>query len=354
MMIMHTLKRWLLTIVVLVVAAVLFLYPTNYFVKKPGEAYGAADYITVESKDEDDAGEFRFTTVSVMTATPFLFGLALILPHQDIVKREEIYQNEEDPEEYKVRQLEMMNNSKINAVSMAFEQAGLPYEIRFNGLNVLNVLADSAADGLLKTGDVIVELSGEVLKSTTQFVKLIEDKQLGDTIELVIKRDKTLHTKKITLKEIPGSNGKIGLGITYTKNQSIHSDPSVIMNTEDIGGPSAGLMFTLEILNQLLDEDITKGYVIAGTGTMNADGTVGRIGGIDKKIVAAEKAGAAYFLAPDDELSAKERKQNPMLKTNYEEAVAVAKDIDAKMKIIPIKTIEEAIQFLNSLQSKDE
>ncbi|MER2000206.1 MAG: hypothetical protein ABS882_10540, partial [Lysinibacillus sp.] len=74
-MISQTMKRWLLTITVLVTAAVIFLYPTNYFVKKPGEAYGASNYISVENKDEDDTGEFRFTTVAVMNATPCLYAL---------------------------------------------------------------------------------------------------------------------------------------------------------------------------------------------------------------------------------------------------------------------------------------
>ena len=72
------------------------------------------------------------------------------------------------------------------------------------------------------------------------------------------------------------------------------------MNTEEIGGPSAGFMFSLEIYNQLTKEDLTKGYEIAGTGTISPDGTVGRIGGIEQKIIAADKAGADIFLAPNE------------------------------------------------------
>ena len=76
--------------------------------------------------------------------------------------------------------------------------------------------------------------------------------------------------------------------------------PKVTVKTDEIGGPSAGFMFSLEIYNQLTEEDLTKGYQIAGTGTIDADGTVGPIGGIEQKIVAADKAGAEFFFAPNE------------------------------------------------------
>lgn len=101
----------------------------------------------------------------------------------------------------------------------------------------------------------------------------------------MIHRNDKLLDRTITLKEIPASDGKVGLGITYSENKTIKTEPMVKVNAEDIGGPSAGLMFTLEILNQLLEEDITKGYLVAGTGEIHEDGTVGRIGGIEKKVV---------------------------------------------------------------------
>ena len=124
----------------------------------------------------------------------------------------------------------------------------------------------------------------------------------GDQVQLEVKRDDEILTKQLTLQEIPKTNGRVGLGISYSESKLIQTNPEVDVDTEDIGGPSAGLMFTLEILNQLVDEDITKGYKIAGTGEMLEDGTVGRIGGVEKKVVAAHKEGMAVFFAPNDEL----------------------------------------------------
>ncbi|HJV30720.1 MAG TPA: S16 family serine protease, partial [Bacillales bacterium] len=113
--------------------------------------------------------------------------------------------------------------------------------------------------------------------------------------------------------------------------------------TDEIGGPSAGFMFSLEIYNQLTKEDLTKGYQIAGTGTIASDGKVGPIGGIEQKIIAADKAGAEIFFAPNEEGSKH---------SNYRDALKTAKDIGTKMKIVPIDTFDDAIKYLNTLHNK--
>ena len=102
------------------------------------------------------------------------------------------------------------------------------------------------------------------------------------------------------------------------------------MNTGRIGGPSAGLMFVLEILNQLQPEDLTVGRDIAGTGTIDINENVGRIGGVVQKVVAAEKAGAEYFLVP---------------RSNYEQAKKVARNIE----LVPVDNLGEVLLFLSNL-----
>ena len=95
------------------------------------------------------------------------------------------------------------------------------------------------------------------------------------------------------------------------KRTGAHDGAEVEFKTSNIGGPSAGLMFTLEIMNQLLDEDLTKGYNIAGTGEMLEDGTVGRIGGADFKVIAASRQDMEIFFAPADDLPDEVRAENP-------------------------------------------
>lgn len=109
-------------------------------------------------------------------------------------------------------------------------------------------------------------------------------------------------------------------------------------------------MFSLEIYNQLTKNDLTKGHSIAGTGTIDPDGTVGRIGGIDKKVVAADNEGAEIFFAPDDEITPEMKKAYPNIQSNYKEAVKAAKDIGTKMKIVPVKTFDDALNYLKALK----
>ncbi len=116
------------------------------------------------------------------------------------------------------------------------------------------------------------------------------------------------------------------------------------------GTPSAGLMFTLQTYEQLSHKDLRKGHEIAGTGTMNSQGIVGRIGGIDKKVVTASENGAEIFFAPDDEITSEMKKVEPKIKSNYQEAQEAAKKIGTKMKIVPVKTVQDALNYLEKLK----
>lgn len=126
-------------------------------------------------------------------------------------------------------------------------------------------------------------------------------------------------------------------GIPYTINSGsvkpVDSKNQITIKAEEIGGPSAGLMFTLQSLNLLLNKDLTEGLRIAGTGTISADGRVGGIGGITYKIVVAHQAGAQLFLAPE---------------ANYAEAAAKAKELHSEMKVVSVTSLETAITAIQA------
>ena len=145
---------------------------------------------------------------------------------------------------------------------------------------------------------------------------------------------------------------KAGIGIGLTDHTEIDSSIPVSIEAGDIGGPSAGLMFTLQTYEQLSHKDLRKGHEIAGTGTMNSQGIVGRIGGIDKKVVTASENGAEIFFAPDDEITSEMKKVEPKIKSNYQEAQEAAKKIGTKMKIVPVKTVQDALNYLEKLKQK--
>lgn len=318
---------------------------------KPGSAYNVSEFVTVEDGDKNHEGTMSLMTVAMAQATPLTYAVSYFSEYEEVFKEEEVRQEEEDEEEYSVRQLKLMSDSQFNALYVAFQKANLPYTIEYHGVTVLNVLAEGAADGELKPGDEIVEIDGVMIEKAQELTDILSAKKENEAVELVIDRDDKLLDRTIKLKPIPGSE-KVGIGITYSESKLIKTKPNVKVDADTIGGPSAGLMFTLEILNQLLDDDLTKGYSIAGTGEMNEDGTVGRIGGIEKKVVAADRDGVEIFFAPDDEITDAMLQINPNLKSNYDAAVETAKKISTDMEIVPVKTIDDALDYIEKLQPK--
>lgn len=320
---------------------------------KPGSAYDVSQFVTVEDGEKDHEGTMSLMTVAMAEATPLTYAISYFKEFEETFKEEDVRQEEEDEEEYTVRQLKLMTDSQFNALYIAFQKANLPYTIEYHGVTVLNVLAEGAADGELEAGDEIVEVDGVLIEKAQELTQILSTKKENDVVELVINRQDKLLDRTLTLKQIPGSE-KVGIGITYSESKFIKTEPNVKVDADKIGGPSAGLMFTLEILNQLIDEDLTKGYSIAGTGEMYEDGTVGRIGGIEKKVVAADKDGVEIFFAPDDEITEAKLNVNPALKSNYQAAVETAEKIDTQMEIVPVKTIDDALNYIEKLKPKEE
>ncbi|WP_336823014.1 SepM family pheromone-processing serine protease [Sporosarcina sp. USHLN248] len=345
-------KRLGLIVAMLVIASFLFLYPLNYYISKPGGAYDLAPIVEVVGGDQDDEGTFSLMTIAITKATPFSYALSKFSDRMKVLPINKVRREGENEKEYNIRQLKMMSDSQFNAITVAFEKAGIPVDVRYDGVFVVRVLPEGAADGKLEAGDKIRKIDGSPLNEQGQFASLIATKNIGDIVDLTVEREGDTIEVPIQLAELPNSNGRPGLGIEFQEDRELKTDPEVKFQTAEIGGPSAGLMFTLEIMDQLLDEDLTRGYNIAGTGEMLPDGTVGRIGGADFKVMAADKQGIEIFFAPDDELTDEIKKLNPGIMSNYEEAVKAGEKIGTKMKIVPVKTVDDALNYLRQLEEK--
>ncbi|MBK3495448.1 PDZ domain-containing protein [Viridibacillus sp. YIM B01967] len=319
---------------------------------QPGGAYELTQFVDVENAKLDSEGTMSLMTVSMSTATPFTYAVAKISSRKELLPETQVRSPHESENDYNLRQLKLMTDSQFNAKYVAFQKANKDYEINYNGVYVVYVLENGASKGILKAGDKVIGIDGQKVKRQTELIDYLNGKKSGDQVTLSIIRDKKEQTKSVTLKEIPGTESKVGIGITFTENKSIATNPKVKIEANDIGGPSAGLMFTLEIIDQLTEGDLTKGYNIAGTGEMLESGQVGRIGGMDKKVIAADEGDIEIFFAPDDTISDEVKKLNPSIKTNYEIAVETAKKIDTKMKIVPVKTVDDALKYLNDLKQK--
>ncbi|KKB39239.1 SepM family pheromone-processing serine protease [Bacillus thermotolerans] len=341
-------RRWLpfayLFLLLLVGAAFIDL---PYYVMKPGDAHPLKPMIEVEGGDKDD-GTLMMTTIRMGEANYISYLIASIRDEEEIRPVEEVRRPHESNEEYNVRQEYLMDNSQQDAITVAFDAADKPYTFHYQGIYVLNVFPNMPADGKLVAGDRITAIDGKRFESSKQFIDYVQSRKAGEKITVSFVREGKEREKAIQLKSFANNAGKPGLGISLADHKELVSRPEVKLKADAIGGPSAGLMFSLEIYNQLVEEDIAKGRKVAGTGTIDAEGNVGRIGGIAQKVVAAHKAGAEVFLAPADEISPEMRKKLPGIQSNYEEAVEAAKALRTEMKVVPVHTFKEALDYLLS------
>ncbi len=306
----------------------------DYFITAPGVALPLEEIITVETGEKDANGAFYLTAVTSQQANLFYYlYISIFKPRGiEINPKQETMPLDFDMDEYVKIMEDMMYESQILAKIVALRQMGYETHISGSGAEVIEVMESSKAKDILQEGDIIVAIDEEPVNLALEAVDLIQRQEIGDLVKMEVKRDDDLLTLNVPTMEIEENSGKASIGIyimTYLREIEFPFD--VQIDAENIIGPSAGMMFSLEIVNQLHPEDLTHGYKIAGTGTINLDGEVGPIDGITQKIIAAESQGAEYFLAP---------------KENYDEAITV----DTTLKVIRIDTFEDAVTFLEELK----
>lgn len=331
-------------VISLIIIFLLFFVKLPFYVTYPGGAEVLDDMIWVENSHEDD-GEFMLTTIRMGKASIIQYIIAHFNKYQFIFPEKQIRREWESETDYDHRQLQAMESSQQTATIVAFQLADEQVKIKNEGVLVSGVIEGMPAAKDLKVGDVIIEVDGKTMLKSEQLLEYLNDKKEGDEVVFKIERDGESLTVQIEVQAFPeeySSNGETqyGVGIVgpVTK-RVVETNREVHFQTDNIGGPSAGLMFSLHIYNQLIEEDLTKGYQIAGTGEILEDGTVGAIGGIEQKVVAADRAGADLFFTP-------------IAGGNEEAAKEAATDIETDMEVVSVRTIHDAIDYLRSLPPK--
>ncbi len=348
---MKKLPTWLKALLIIIAVYLFAFQPIPYYVESPGRAFGLDDMVKIGDEYGENAGEFYLTTVGVQQVSP-MTALLSIRPFHDLLSEQALFGDIQNFEAYDTIQQYYMESSGNTAIQVAFEAAGYPYELEFNGVYVLQVLEASDFAEELQVGDTVKAVDGNYFQSSHDFIDYISQRKAGDTVDILYEREGELHEAVGDL--ILLESGMPGIGIGLVDDTTLYTEPEVEIHAGGIGGPSAGLMFSLQIYNALVDGNLLGDYKIAGTGTIAPDGVVGRIGGIDKKIVAADDEGVDYFLAPDDDIPTEALEMFPDLQTNHEEAVEAAELIETDMEVIPIRTFSEAVEFLGELPQKEE
>lgn len=321
------------TLAGLFLAAALLVVAWNieipYLAYSPGPVADAIDGIQVEDVPADDPdGDLLMLTIVGQPVNVIEAFIARFDPAIDLVKRELVRRPDETAEEYRSRVLAQMSDSNHRAIRTALDHLGypmVPVE-----LIVEDFVERTPAAGVLQQGDSIVAVDGKKVSSADELTPLVRARGIGDVLTITVLRDGQEVDVEVELVERDDTPGVAMIGILLGE---ITEPPFPIdINSGDIGGPSAGLMHTLAIIDVLSEGDLTKGNVIAGTGTIDpTDGAVGAIGGVKQKVVAAEAAGAQYILVPKD---------------NYASALEAPRN---DIEIVAVASLAEALDFLESL-----
>lgn len=336
-------KWWLLGGFALLALLFCFLVPLPYYVEAPGGAYDIDQVMTVNGKTNKDKGSYNFVAVEVRPGTVFNLAYSWLNPDTtQIVSKKELTGGT-STKDYELINQYYMENSQNTAIYQALKLAGKDAKLEYKGVYVLQVADNSSFKGTLNIADTVTGINGKSFKSSKDLVKYVTGLKLDSQVTVQYTsqgKKKSADGKVVKLK-----NGKNGIGITLTDHTEVSSNDKVKFSTQGVGGPSAGLMFTLSIYDQLNKDDLLKGRMIAGTGTIEPDGSVGDIGGVSQKVVSADKSGAEIFFVPDNPVAKADKKYYPK-GNNYQEAKKMAKKLGSKMKIVPVKTAQDAIDYL--------
>jgi len=334
-------RGWRLLGVIAAVTAVLLIaqvvamagIDTPWIAFEPGAATPTDGLLSVEgAQTYDDPGQILYLTVRQNRLSMLEWVVKARDPYITIERESDLFPDV-DREQVREENLAMMVRSKSDAELVALQYLG--YDVFDTvGAQVTNVEPGSAADGKLSKNQVITAVDGQPVKDADKLIAALRGLEPGTTVTLSLQSTDgaDLGTVQVTLGSRPDGTAGGFLGIT-TATWFIESPDipvQIDIDSGDVGGNSAGLAFTLSIIDQLTPGDLVGGRKVAVTGTIQLNGNVGDVGGVAQKAVAARRAGAEVMLVP----------------RNLE---AEAKKTAGDMQVIPVSTLDEALAALSTL-----
>ena len=277
--------------------------------------------------DPAPGGHLNMTTVSVRDGMSIFEALGIWASgRQGLVPRDEVFPPDKTKEEIDAGNQAEFTDSENSAETAALHYLQYPFR-----LTVGQVTDNGPATGTLRDDDELISVNNVDVESACAVRQTVGDAGAGTDATIRFRRDGVEQTAVVKLGKRPDDDSKGMLGIETSEKPEVPFE--VQFNLEDVGGPSAGLMFSLAVIDKLTPGDLSGGQFVAGTGTIDACGDVGPIGGIPYKMVAAREAGAVTFLVPAD---------------NCAEAIQRAPD---GLRLVRVENVTDAVSSLESLRS---
>jgi PDZ domain-containing protein len=328
-------RRWFTPVVLGVLVALIIgviassFITLPYYVIAPGSARPVDDLVrsTDRSKLYPHQGDVLFATLTEYRARPIDAVHSWFNGNIDLIPEKRILGNNTPQDLNKVDQA-AMTDSKDTAVAVAMRRIGIK-ELG-SGIQIDSVVDGSAAVGHLSAGDVVIAMDGKPTLLRDDLVASIGSHKPGEKSTLTVRgKSGTTRTETVTYGATKDDPTRAFLGVTSeTKDPRFDVPYTVSIDSGSVVGPSAGLAFTLELIDSLTPGELTGGQKVAVTGTISPDGTVGPVGGVIQKTAAVKAAGAKYFLVPPDE---------------FKDASAHA---GHGLQVVQVTTLQDALDFL--------
>ena len=325
-------------IILLIALVPIGLIKTDYYFMSPGPPYQwEIDYDTLDSYPFE--GNLYQLTVRRDEANIFVYAWSLLNDSYDLYPREIILPDGVTPKELSEISIQNMRTSENVAIAVALKNIGYDIESKGDGVSVVGILDDSPVQNKLKKGDLLNSINAIEISSASEFISTLRTYNIGETVSIGLLREVQGSLEQLyietTLIEHVEYEGEPMVGfLATTVNERFDFPFEVDIKTGNVGGPSAGLMMALNVYNNLIPEDITNSMIIAGTGTIEIDGSVGPVGGIKQKIIAAKRAGAELIIVPV---------------ANFEEAKVFETD---KTAIVEVDSFAEALSVISQYSSR--
>ena len=317
-------------ILLLIFLFLIFTVELPYVIYTPGGSIDLEKRIVIED-GYDSEGKLSMAYVTMVKgALPYIL-VSKIIPNWDMETKENITYDNESLKEMIKRDKIYLEEAIANATINAYNKAGKTVNISKKFLHITFVTSE--ADTNIKIEDILLKADGVKISSLDEYREIVNAKKEGDTIKLTVLRD---NKEKTSTAKIYNTEEGLRTGLAIVTTYEYETKPSIKVKSKNTeSGPSGGLMLALGIYNALVPEDITKGYNIIGTGTIDEDGNVGPIGGVKYKLIGAVRRHADVFICPEE---------------NYEEALQVKKNNKYRIKIIKAVTFEGTIEELSNLK----